>query len=201
MKCASHFHIIVSTVFVALAFDGAHATQVTPASMAESQVALTAVEARAVMEFEARLKDYLALHQKLEATLPGVPKQATPEQVDKNQRALRALIKNARAGARPGEFFTPDMQAVVRRVLAAALAGPDGKGDEATIMDDNPAVANLNVNDRYPETIPFSTMPLQVLKTLPKLDEGLEYHFIGRRLVLFDTHASIILDFTENVLP
>jgi hypothetical protein len=44
-------------------------------------------------------------------------------------------------------------------------------------------------------------MPLQVLATLPKLDEGLEYRFIGRRLVLMDTHANLMVDFTENVLP
>jgi hypothetical protein len=201
MKIAVRFHILASAVFVALVFDGAYAAQVTPVSMAESHVALTALEAQAVMEFETRLKDYLALHGELEATLPGVPKKATPEQVDKNQQALSALIRTARAGAKRGEFFTPDMQALVRRVLAASLSGPDGKKNKATISDENTNVANLKVNDRYPDAIPLSAMPLQVLKTLPELDDGLEYRFIGKRLVLLDTHANLIVDFTENVLP
>ena len=213
MKNAVRFHILslAGAVVVALALNGAYAEEVKPVSMAESPLVLTASEAKAVLEFETRLKDYLALHRKLEATLPGVPKQATPELVVKNQQALSALIRTARAGtkqgefftagAKQGEFFTPDMQALVKRALAAALAGPDGKASKATIMDENTNVANLKVNDRYPDAIPFATMPLQVLKTLPKLDEGLEYRFIGARLVLMDTHANIIIDFTEDVLP
>ncbi len=176
-------------------------TQSKDTDVKAAQETLDASEAQAVMEFETRLKDYLALHRKLEATLPGVPKQATPEQVDKNQQALSALIRTARAGAKQGELFTPDMQALVRRALAAALAGPDGENSKATIMDEDTDVANLKVNDRYPDAIPFATTPLQVLKTLPKLDEGLEYRFVGKRLVLMDTHANMIVDFTENVLP
>ena len=168
---------------------------------AESPLVLTATEEQAVVEFETRLKDYKALHRRLEATLRGVPKKATPEQINQNQQALSALIRTARAGATQGEFFTPDMQALVRRALAAALAGPDGEKSKATIVDENTNVANLKVNDRYPDEIPLSAMPLRVLKTLPKLDEGLEYRFVGKRLVLMDTHADIIVDFTENVLP
>jgi hypothetical protein len=44
-------------------------------------------------------------------------------------------------------------------------------------------------------------MPPQVLKALPKLEEDLEYRFIGERLVLMDAHAHIIVDFTDDVLP
>jgi hypothetical protein len=40
-----------------------------------------------------------------------------------------------------------------------------------------------------------------VLKALPKLEEDLEYRFIGERLVLMDAHAHIIVDFTDDVLP
>ena len=49
--------------------------------------------------------------------------------------------------------------------------------------------------------LPLSTMPLQVLTALPKLEEGLEYRFAGDRLILMDTHANLIIDFTGNVLP
>jgi len=213
MKNAARFHILIlaGAVFVALALVGAYAEEVKPVSMAESPLVLTASEAQAVVEFETRIKDYLALHRKLEATLPGVPKKATPEQVNENQQALSALIRTARAGekqgefftagAMQGEFFTPEMQALVKRALAAALAGPEGEDRKASIVDEDTDVANLKVNDRYPDAIPLSTMPLQVLKTLPKLDEGLEYRFVGKRLVLMDTHANMIVDFTDNVLP
>jgi hypothetical protein len=64
-----------------------------------------------------------------------------------------------------------------------------------------PALPNLNVNDRYPDSVPLSTMPPQVLESLPKLDEDIEYRFIGERLVLMDAHAHIVIDFTDDVLP
>jgi hypothetical protein len=44
-------------------------------------------------------------------------------------------------------------------------------------------------------------MPPQVLASLPKLHGELEYRFIGSRLILVDTEADIILDFTDEVFP
>ena len=57
------------------------------------------------------------------------------------------------------------------------------------------------VNKRYPDTVPLSTMPPEVLQTLPKLSEDMEYRFIGDRLILLDTHAHLIVDYIDDVLP
>ncbi len=190
MSHTIRFQFAAGSVFVALAFAGVHAGQA-PAA-ADNQVA---------EDFEARVRIYRALEQKLEATLPKLPRRATPQQVDENQRALGALIKNARAGATRGEIFTPEIQALVKRTLADVLGGADGRNMRASIMDENPGMPNLGVNDRYPDSFPLSTMPPQVLKALPKLEEELEYRFIGERLVLMDARAHIIVDFTDNVLP
>ena len=48
------------------------------------------------------------------------------------------------------------------------------------------------MNGRYPDTVPLSTVPPQVLQTLPKLGEDMEYRFIGERLVLYDVHAHLV---------
>ena len=37
--------------------------------------------------------------------------------------------------------------------------------------------------------------------TLPKLPEYMEYHFVGKKLVLVDAAAGVVVDFTPNVLP
>jgi|SRR5436309_1621061 len=158
-------------------------------------------EAQAVIAFEARVKKYLALHRKLESTLPKLPRRPTPEQVDRHQRALGDLIKSARRDAGRGEFFSPEMQTLVRRILGEVLSGPDGKTVKSSIMDENPGVPQLVLNERYPSSIPLSTMPPQVLAPLPKLPEELEYRFIGSRLILLDTHADIIVDFTNDIMP
>ena len=172
-----------------------------PASMVASPVALTAAESQTVRDFEANLASYLSLHRKLEAGLPELPTKAAPDQVDKNQRALSALIRAARPDAKQGDFFSPGMQALVDRALASALAGSVNQTSLDSITDDNPVLPGLTVNDRYPEALPLSTMPLEVLIALPKLEEGLEYRFAGDRLILMDTHANLIIDFTGNVLP
>ncbi|MEN3339435.1 MAG: hypothetical protein V7647_3111 [Acidobacteriota bacterium] len=152
-------------------------------------------------EFEARVKEYVALHQKLEATLPKLPKDATPQQIDSHQRALGRLVQQARAGAKPGSIFTPDVRAVVQKLMAQVFGGPDGAALKASIMDENPVGITLTVNGRYPDTVPLSTVPPQVLQGLPRLPEELEFRFIGRHLILMDEHAHLIVDLIENVLP
>jgi hypothetical protein len=183
---------ILAHVVLVGALTAAYAVEAPPARPSEAQ---------AIAAFETHVKEYVALHEKLEATLPRFHKRSTPEQVDKNQRALGDLIKAARRDARPGEFFTPGMQAFVRRILAEVLSGPDGKTVRSSIMDENPGLPRLVLNERYPSSIPLSTMPPQVLAPLPKLKGELEYRFIGSRLILVDTEADIILDFTDDVVP
>ena len=201
MPIANRFRIVEGAVVVALALGGAYAGDATSPPTHPSDIVLSASEHQAAEAFESRVRNYRTLQRKLEATLPKLPKRATPAQVDENQRALGELIRTARAGAKQGELLTPDMQALVKRILAVVLGGTDGKNIKASIMDENPGVPTLSVNDRYPDAIPLSTMPPQVLKALPKLEEDLEYRFVGERLVLMDAHAHIIVDFTDDVLP
>ena len=172
-----------------------------PASKNTPAIVLTDAETQAAREFEARVADYVALHQKLEATLPALPDKATPEQIDQHQQALVALIQKERKNAKPGEFFTPGMVTLVKRASAATVDGPDGEEIKASIMEDNPGPLDVSVNGRYPDVAPVSSMPVQLLETLPKLPAELEYRFLGKQLVLVCTPARIVLDFTPNVLP
>ena len=183
--------LMLSPVVVAVALTGSCTKDPRPK--------LSGGEAQAVVAFKGRAADYMALHEKLESTLPDRPERSTPKEVDDNQRALGTLIKEARRDAKPGDIFSPEIQALVRRVLAEVLSGPEGKTVKASIMDENPGVPKLLVNERYPSSIPLSTMPPQVLAQLPKLKGELEYRFIGSRLILLDTDADIILDFTDEL--
>jgi hypothetical protein len=151
-----------------------------------------------------RLKEYVDLHLKLERSLPTLPKAATPAEIDKNQRAFEALMREARSAAKPGDIFTPEARPVITRLLATVFGGPDGQQLKASIMDENPVdpvQLKLTVNSRYPDSVPLSTVPPQVLQTLPKLTEDLEYRFIGDWLILLDTHAHVIADFIDHALP
>ena len=158
-------------------------------------------EAAIAAEFIKRVQEYAALHKKLEDTLPRLSKEATPQEIDKFQRELGRLIQEARSKAQPGDIFTKEIRAYFRRQLTAVFNGPEGRLLKASIMDENPGQIKLRINSRYPDTIPLATTPPQVLAVLPKLPEESEYRFIGDRLVLFDAHGHIIVDYIEDALP
>jgi hypothetical protein len=161
----------------------------------------TAKRDPAIGEFVDRVNAYVALHQGLENKAPKLPDAATPKQIDDRQRGLLALMQKARPQAKQGDMFTPAMTAFVKSVLNRVFAGPEGKQLISSIMDENPVDIPLKVNQRYPDTVPFATMPPEVLTALPELPEELEYRFIGDDLILLDPHAHIIVDFVPNALP
>jgi hypothetical protein len=158
-------------------------------------------QAKVLADFMERVKAYVAIHQKAEASLPRLPQEATPKQIDEKQRGLAVLIQKARSGAQRGDIFTPEMSAFVKRLLARVFAGADGKQLRASIMDENVKPVALKVNQRYPDEFPLTTMPPEVLQTLPTLPEELEYRFLGEQLILLDPHAHIIADFVIDALP
>ena len=165
---------------------------------------LSPEDARALATMNDRLREYVDVHLKLERSLPKLPKEATPQQIDKNQRALEKLVRETRTNAKRGDLFTAEAQPVIKRLLATVFGGPDGKQLKASIMDENPVdpvQLKLSVNGRYPDTVPLTTIPPQVLQTLPKLHEDLEYRFVGDWLILLDVHAHVIADYIDNALP
>ncbi|MBA2305762.1 MAG: hypothetical protein H0W08_24450 [Acidobacteria bacterium] len=162
---------------------------------------LSDADAKALKTMNDRMKSYLEIHTKLEAGLPELPKDPSPEQIDKNQRLFEQKMRAARASAKRGEIFTPEAETVIKRLLAAVFTTSQGKELMASIMDEYPAGLKLTVNGRYPDAIPVSTVPPEILQTLPKLPEDMEYRFIGRHMILLDTHAHVIADLIENALP
>ena len=165
---------------------------------------LTEQEAAALATMNDRLREYIDVHLAQEKALPKLPDDATPQQIDQNQRELGKRMASARAGAKPGDLFTPDARPVIIKLLAQVFAGPEGRELKASIMDENPtnlAEYKLKVNARYPDDVPVTSVPPEVLQILPKLSEDLEYRFVGDALILLDAHAHTIADFIENALP
>jgi hypothetical protein len=157
-------------------------------------------DAKAIAEFQDAVKAYVEIHKKAESALPRLPEEATPQQIDKNQRELGRLITEARTTAKQGDLFTPEMEAFIRRLMAQLLANRDGAQLKASIMDENPQGLVIKVNQRYPDEVPLSTMPPQVLEALPKMPEELEYRFVGATLAILDTHAYLIVDLVPSIL-
>ncbi len=176
------------------------ATVIAGSAAAAQQPAVNA-DAQILAALSKRINDYSALHEKLEATLPPLSKDSAPQQVDAHQRSLASLLQNARPDADNGDVFGPTARALIRRLLVRVLSGPEGAKLKESIMEDNPGPLRTRVNGRVPDDTPRSTLPMQVLQMLPKLPEAVEYRFLGRRLVLVDAHALIVVDYVDDALP
>ena len=189
--------------FATLALMGAYAYSgdESPTSQIKPAVQLTEMDKKAVKEFESDVNEYVKLHNKLADQLPKLPeKDATPEQITAHRKELAGLIQKERKDAPPGAFFTPAMVSLIKRAMGETLEGGAGKEIKKSIQDSAPAELFIAVNERYPEGAPVSTMPMELLSTLPELDKTVEYRFVSNRLVLVDAPAEIILDVTPVVV-
>lgn len=165
---------------------------------------LSPEESAALATMNDRLKAYVDLHRDVERGLPKVPNDATPQQIHDRQIQLQRRLQQRRASAPVGDIFTAEARPVIIRLLARVFEGPEGRQLKAAIMDENPidlASYKLRVNAAYPDNVPVTTVPTDVLQTLPQLTEDLEYRFIGDALILFDVHAHTIADYIEHALP
>jgi hypothetical protein len=165
-----------------------------------AQVRVNADAALSV-EFTRRVHEYVALRNKAAGGLANLPKEATPDEVERHQRALAEAIGRARPRSAPGEIFSKEIRAYFRRQLEGVFAGPEGRKLKAAIMEENPGPIRLRVNGQYPDNVPLASMPAPVLGALPRLPAELEYRFIGDRLILLDVPADLIVDVIEDALP
>jgi hypothetical protein len=157
-------------------------------------------DAELVAQFQKSVADYVDLHRRMDSTLTEMPEGSTPEQILIHQRSLEVLIRGARRRAKAGDIFTRDIRAYFRRQIARAIDGPNGREIRDTIMEENPRTIRLNVNSRYPDSLPVSTTPAPILLLLPKLPAELEYRFVGDRLALLDIHAGTVVDYIDDAL-
>lgn len=159
-------------------------------------------DARTMAEFSKRVADYESLRHTVERTLPRRDEKATPEDVVGQRRALAEGIRKSRAAAQAGDLFTPETQQLIRARLAKLFATPKvGASAKAAVNEENPRGIRVTVNAAYPDGAPLTTMPPEVLSNLPNLPEKLQYHFVGRTLILLDADARIIVDFMPNAMP
>ena len=194
--------VVLTCGLALLAGPAGAAGRLATASSGWSSQAPANPDAKVMAEFAERVKAYAELHRKVESTLPKLAEEATPAAIDTHQREFAARMKKARAGARPGELFTPDMQRVVRTLIGRLFRDSNARRQlRDSIMDDNPAGVKLAVNGRYPDEVPLSTMPPDVLKQLPVLPEELEYRFVGETLILLDPDAHVVVDYVTRALP
>jgi hypothetical protein len=153
-------------------------------------------------EFSDRVQKYVQLHKSIEATVPTLKATNEPELIDAHQKILARKMKAARARAKRGDIFTPAAKENFLKAIASEFQGPQAPHAKATIKQGAPLNrVHLHVNEIYPESIPYTSVPPTMLQKLPKLPEEVAYRAVSSDLVLLDVKANLVVDYLPGVIP
>jgi hypothetical protein len=159
-------------------------------------------DAAILQDYQRRIEAYMNLRGEADTGAPKLKETSDPAKIKVAQDALRKQILAARASAKHGDIFTPEIQKLLRRLMYPELKGPDAAETKKAIKDDAPAPASVpfKVNAAYPEKQPLPTVPPDLLARLPKLPEQLEYRIVGKHMILRDIDPNIIVDYMLNAI-
>src|SRR3712207_6325726 len=106
----------------------------------------SAINMQAVIVFERRVKEYAELREGLEEKLPKLPKESTPEQIEAHKTTFREMVRAARAGAKPGDLFTPEIAAHIRATIRDRFRGRKLRELREEVLEAETAGVPLRVN-------------------------------------------------------
>jgi hypothetical protein len=166
-----------------------------------SQGVVSTQEKRTLAAFEQRVKDYVKLRNRIKTKVPKLSKDSTPEQIAAFEKASAEALQVARAGAKSGDLFTPDVVQLIRTRLKSEFKPTEKKEIRKVVMEAETARAPLRVNYPYPDSNEFTEMSAKVLLRLPQLPKEVKYRYVGRNLFLVDTDNNLIIDYMLDALP
>src|ERR1035438_4685490 len=76
-----------------------------------------------IQDFQKRIEDYSKLRQMAGSQLPHLRTTDSPEAIAKHEHAWGQAIREARAGAKQGDIFTPEIAAEFRRLIGDSMLG------------------------------------------------------------------------------
>jgi hypothetical protein len=153
-------------------------------------------------EFSDRVQTYVQLHKSVEGTVPKLKATNEPELIAAHQKILARKIKAARVHAKRGDIFTPAAKEDFLKAISSEFQGPQAPHAKATIKQGAPLKKlHLHVNEIYPESIPYTSVPPTLLQKLPKLPEEVAYRAVSSDLVLLDVKANLVVDYLPGVMP
>jgi hypothetical protein len=159
-------------------------------------------ESVSLAQFNAAIHQYARLHRQIERQLPPFRAHSDAQDIFESSNAMASALQTARASAREGDIFTREVAAILRGRVDDALTVRGFLPEEmvASTLEEADEEAPLPVvNGRFPWRRGAAMWPC-VIDALPPLPHELQYRFIGRDLVLVDTHADVIVDILRNAV-
>jgi hypothetical protein len=166
-----------------------------------AQVEVSPKHREAFAAFEASVKKYVAMREELEGKMPKLPKEATPEQIEKHKAALQTAVRAARASARQGDIFTPVAAGHIREAIKADAPAEVKREVREAVLESEVKNVPLRVNYPYPESEEMLEMTPTLLLRLPQLPKQMRFRYMGRNLLLMDRENGLIIDFMPDALP
>lgn len=166
-----------------------------------AQSGASSQQPRQVKDFEDRVKGYVKMREQLEEKLPKLSKEAKPEEIEAHKNSFQQMVREARAGAKPGSVFTPEIATHIRAIIKREFKGKDLKELRETVLEAENKGVPVRVNYPYPVTKELVEMPPTLLLALPQLPKQMRYRFVGRNMLLVDRENGLIIDYMVNALP
>ncbi len=126
------------------------------------------------------------------------PVKGTPEEIERYKKEMAERVKADRRNAKRGDVLTPELTAFLVRRFREITEGEDGAKIISLIQESNPGDLRLQVNGNYPKDAELATMPPVVLQAFPELPQGIEYRFVGCRVMLMAHDSRVVIDYTEE---
>ena len=153
-------------------------------------------------DFDQRLDNYMSLRKRLVDSVGELDPSSSQEKIAQRANGLAQALIAARAQAKPGDIFTPE----VATILATLIREEYSRRADTVLETREDTQDELpdfvpQVNQIYPTTYPLATFPPALLPLLPPLPENLEYRVVQNYLLLRDVEANVIIDFMPNAVP
>lgn len=163
--------------------------------------AFAAKDHTALADFAERVQSYMDLRRRIAETVPPLTVSADPAEIRRQEDTLAMAILTARAGARQGDIFSPEIAAAFRQVVGTACQGQYHELVALVTEEMDEPLPAAAIHARWPEGVPMPTMPANLLAALPRLPAELQYRFMNRDLVLLDIDANLIVDVVLRAIP
>jgi ABC-type transporter MlaC component len=169
---------------------------------AAEQPVITPAEKQTIKRFNDRVKDYVNLRGAAKAKAPKLSKDSSAEQIQAAENAFGSALRAARAGAKAGDLFAPEIAQYIRTTLKTEVRPSEKKEIREVVLEKETNIpVTLKVNYPYPDPKEFVEMPATLLLKLPQLPKELKYRYVGRNLLLVDSDNNLIVDYMLNALP
>jgi len=201
--CTAIVAVFVMVFFaITLASASAQEKKVVKQIAAAEEPVISPADKETIKRFDDRVKQYVSLRSSLKAKAPKLSKDSTPEQIQAAESGLVESMRTNRAGAKPGDIYTPDIAQYIRATLKREFNPTEKKEIRKVVLDQETNIpVTLKVNFPYPDSREFVEMPATLLLKLPPLPKELKYRYVGRSLILIDTDNNMIVDYMTNALP